>query len=325
MDDIFLTGNVDALSESDQIRVVSKHPWKIAGITNPSEEVQLAAVRNNTFALDYILENGVIPPESVQLVVVKTHGTQLTDLLKHNIKPSEAVQLAAVQEEGEMIYNIINSGIKPSENVVAAAIKTYFYVLKSIDNTLITPKIKITILKVLMDYIKHSDRFLAVDLYNILRDKQFKWPELDIIYKKMTDIGMLTESQDLNSANEAEQISAVQQDRDALKNIKNPSEAVQLAAVESNGAAIINLMERIHPSLDVQAAAVIQNGDVIFYGWDHFDVDQLLKNTKVKTSVVKTIMGRLKYPSLALSACKFLKNNGVNWPELDLIEKKLKK
>lgn len=326
MDDIFLKKDVDSLPESDQIRVVSKHPWKINAIKNPSEAVQLAAVKHNPHALDYILEAGITPPESVQLVAVRSNGTQLADLLKYEIKPSEAVQLAAVQEEGEMIYNLINSDITPSENVIAAAVKTYFYVLKSIHKSHITPRIKIEILKLLMYYIKGGDRFLAVDLFNILKDKNLNWPELNILHDKMMSNGMLTEAQDLNSATEADQIAAMQQNGEEIEKIQNPSEAVQLAAVENHGSAIIRIIHKgINPSLAVQTAAVIKNGDVLFYGWDHFDVDQLVKNSKVKTSVMKTIMSRQRYPKLALNVCKFLKNNGVNWPELDVIERQLKK
>lgn len=130
----------------------------------------------------------------------------------------------------------------------------------------------------------------------------------------------------INSATEFEQIQAVKTDENAITHIRNPSEAVQLAAVEHYGSAIIYLIQNgIRPSIDVQTAAVIKNGDILFHSWEQLDVDQLLKNSKVKTSVIKSIMSRQKFTFMALNLCHFLKNQGVNWPDLDVIEKNLSK
>jgi hypothetical protein len=58
------------------------------------------------------------------------------------------------------------------------------------------------------------------------------------------------------------QLAAVQEIGSAIKYIKNPSEAVQLAAVQKDGFAIYHIT---NPSEAVQLAAVRQNGRVIDY------------------------------------------------------------
>jgi len=60
--------------------------------------------------------------------------------------------------------------------------------------------------------------------------------------------------------NEKEQIRLVKYDPDNIKEIENPSEAVQLAAVKRNGYAIRHIE---NPSEKVQLAAVQQNGNAL--------------------------------------------------------------
>jgi hypothetical protein len=137
---------------------------------------------------------------------------------------------------------------------------------------------------------------------------------------------MSNQINNIDSAPESQQIQAVKADSSAIKHIRNPSEAVQLAAVEHYGSSIIYLIQSgIKPSIDVQTAAVVKNGDILFHSWEQLDVTDLLKSSKVKTAVIKSIMSRQKFPFLALSLCYFLKEQKVVWPELEVIEKNLSK
>jgi hypothetical protein len=94
------------------------------------------------------------------------------------------------------------------------------------------------------------------------------------IYKTL----MLLESsstEDLNDPNtwpEEKQIDYVQKKHDNIKNIKNPSERVQLAAVQRNGVAIYYIKK---PSEKIQLAAVQQNPYAIKYIENPSEIVQL--------------------------------------------------
>ena len=80
----------------------------IAEIKNPSEEVQLAAVKEDVYAL-YHIEN---PSEALQLFAVKEHYNAIS-LIEN---PSEEIQLAAVNQDAAAIQFIKN----PSETLQLA-------------------------------------------------------------------------------------------------------------------------------------------------------------------------------------------------------------
>jgi hypothetical protein len=100
-------------SEELQLAAVKKEPSDIKYIKNPSEAVQIAAVKQYSRAIEYIKN----PSEAVQLAAVKQNGGAI-EYIKN---PSEAVQLAAVKKNGWAIGYIKN----PSEAVQLAAVKQY--------------------------------------------------------------------------------------------------------------------------------------------------------------------------------------------------------
>jgi hypothetical protein len=94
------------LPESTQIKIVSENGNYLPYITKtPSQAVQLAAVKNFGFAIQFI-DN---PSEQVQLEAVQQNGYSIQFI----DNPSEQVQLAAVQKNGYSIRNIDN----PTESV----------------------------------------------------------------------------------------------------------------------------------------------------------------------------------------------------------------
>ena len=83
-------------------------------IKNPSERVQLAAVKLNGHLIKYINN----PSEEVQLAAINRHA----DAIKYIRNASEQVQLAAVKKDGQVIEYIKN----PSEEVQLVAIKNNY-------------------------------------------------------------------------------------------------------------------------------------------------------------------------------------------------------
>ena len=109
--------DVSNLDEEAQIKFVNVDGRAIRGIDDPSEAVQLAAVKENAFAIEYIIKKGITPSEAVQLAAVQND----VEAFEYIDNPSEEVQLAAVQKDGEAIEYIDN----PSEKVKALHMKLY--------------------------------------------------------------------------------------------------------------------------------------------------------------------------------------------------------
>jgi hypothetical protein len=117
-------------SEKVQLEALKKSYYVLKFIKNPSEQVQLEAVKKNAYAIQYI-EN---PSEQVQLKAVKQNG----HVIQHIGNPSEQVQLKAVKQNGHVIQHIGN----PSEKVQLEALSKNYRAIEYIKNPSI--KVKIT-------------------------------------------------------------------------------------------------------------------------------------------------------------------------------------
>ena len=110
---------INSASEEEQIAIVSdpiSHRFSyniFEYINNPSEAVQLAAVRENGLLIMHIPN----PSEAVQLAAVQRNGEAL-ELIKN---PSEAVQIAAVEENPFMLYLIRDE--LPKEVIIRAILQ----------------------------------------------------------------------------------------------------------------------------------------------------------------------------------------------------------
>jgi len=88
--------------------------------------IQINLVQKHGWAINYIINKGIIPSEKVELAAVNQNGGAI-----HYIKnPSEKVQLAAVKQNGYAIYHIEN----PSEKVQLAAVKRTYRAISFIKN-----------------------------------------------------------------------------------------------------------------------------------------------------------------------------------------------
>ncbi len=108
--------------EAVQLAAVKENGYAIQYIDNPSEEVQLAAIKRNVYSIEYINN----PSEAIQLAAVKAKGGAI-EYIKN---PSEAIQLEAVKRDLYAISYIKN----PSEAVQLAAVKNSEYAIEYIKN-----------------------------------------------------------------------------------------------------------------------------------------------------------------------------------------------
>jgi hypothetical protein len=182
--------------------MVSYDGTAIRFIENPSEEIQLAAIKENGLAIRYIQN----PSEEVQLVAVKKYGTTI----QYIQNPSEEVQLAAVKQDGYAIQFIEN----PSEKVQLAAVKNYGRAIRFIEN----PSEEIQ---------------LAAIKENGLAIRYIQNPSEEVQLVAVKKYG--TTIQYIQNPSEEVQLAAVKQDARVIRFIKNPSEKVQLAAVKQDG------------------------------------------------------------------------------------------
>lgn len=101
----------------DYLAMIKIEPKSFRDINNPSEELQLTAIKFGTWytwdIFQYIIDKGIKPSEQVQLAAAKKNGYVITFIEN----PSEEVQLAAVRSTPESIKYIEN----PTEEVIDAA------------------------------------------------------------------------------------------------------------------------------------------------------------------------------------------------------------
>ena len=107
---------------NSQLTLIEKNPYAIETIENPSEELQLKAVKLLGESIEYIKN----PSEKVQLEAIKENPYSIETI----DNPSETVQLQAVTYFGDIIQYLPNA----SENVQSAAIQNNPYNIQYIEN-----------------------------------------------------------------------------------------------------------------------------------------------------------------------------------------------
>ncbi len=263
--------DIDNPSEAIQMAAVKQDGMAIEYIDNPSEAVQMAAVQQNGYAIQYIKN----PSEAVQMAAVKQYGNAIQYIdnpseavqmvaVKKNRNaiqfidnPSEAVQMVAVKQNGRAIRYIKN----PSEAIQIAAVKQYGNAIQFIDNP--SEAIQIAAVKQDENAIQFIDN--PSEAAQMAAVKQYGYA-IQYIDNPSEAVQMVAVKQNgyairyIKNPSEAIQIAAVKQYGNAIQFIDNPSEAVQMVAVKQNGYAIRYIN---NPSEAVQMAAVKQNGYAI--------------------------------------------------------------
>jgi bifunctional DNase/RNase len=172
-------------SEAVQLAAVKAHPEFIQYIYDPYESVKIAAVENIGTAIQYIKT----PSEAVQLAAVKKSPYWALDsIIERGIVPSEAVQLAAVQGDGAAIYWLIDAKINPSLDVQLAALRQNGHSIMDVarmnPNILSYPEVKRLVLKTMLSNLKERD-FVEVENFYQFLQRRVDWPELETILSHM--------------------------------------------------------------------------------------------------------------------------------------------
>ena len=255
--------NLNNLSEEKQIRAmkrrtirVSNYPkWEsvrvggpdsIALIKNPSEKVQLAAIRYNASAIRHINN----PSEKVQLAAVKKKYSSL----KFIKNPSEKVQSFVVYRNVEMLSYIKN----PSKELQTMAVKRNPKAIRYIKN----PSNELKIMAVQQNpeaicYIKNQSNELKI----MAVEQNLK--AFHCIHNPSKEL----------------QLIAIKQNPKAIRYIKNPSKEIQLMAINQNANTIDCIQ---NPSKELQIIAIKQNPKAIDYIKNPSKEIQLLAYGKVK-------------------------------------------
>ena len=130
--------NEESMSEEEKLEVVKKEGFNIQYIKNPSEKIQLEAVRQFGDNIQYNIQYIENPTEKVQLKAVKQDSFSI----QYIKNPSEKVQLEAVKQNAFSVRHIES----PSEAVQLEAVKQDSFSIKYIKNPC----------KVVLDYVNND-------------------------------------------------------------------------------------------------------------------------------------------------------------------------
>jgi len=109
----------------DQIKKIQTADISILDIKNPSEILQIVALKRDPYVFERLMKKkGYVPSETVQRMAVISYGDNIELILDKGIKPSEAVQLAAVGQSWRVINTLLKQGITISNSVAELAVET---------------------------------------------------------------------------------------------------------------------------------------------------------------------------------------------------------
>jgi hypothetical protein len=198
---VLLKNNIQP-SENIQLEAVKKYGFAIEYIKNPSEEVKLAAVEENGFVIEYI-EN---PSEKVQLAAVKQSSyaieyienpnekTQLEVIKKNSARikninyPTEKAQILAVKKNSTLIEYIKNPSEKAQFIVCEEKDSLIFEIQKPTEliQLYVLNKLYNRNLKYANDSVKREIFIKSLSyLYNSLKNKNITTPKVDRLYNYM--------------------------------------------------------------------------------------------------------------------------------------------
>ena len=90
-------------TEAKQLEAVRQNPYTIRHIENPSEPVQLAAVKANGCAIRWILKNGIVPSITVQrAAVIEDPLGASCHMIDHKLPISKMIQWTAAKRIKEL-------------------------------------------------------------------------------------------------------------------------------------------------------------------------------------------------------------------------------
>lgn len=107
--------------EDFQWEICTQDPDAIAGIRNPSEELQLWVTKRSTWGLNYVLKTVRRPSQAVQLTAVNQTANALEWIIEAGIWPTPAVQMAAFGLNRQLTLDLLaKAKINPCSEVKQA-------------------------------------------------------------------------------------------------------------------------------------------------------------------------------------------------------------
>lgn len=158
----------DHMTDAEKLKMVKNDGTMIHYMSEPSEELQLAAVSNDSYALSLILDKGIVPSEQVQIAAAKIFPHALAHLLHAGVEPSTNVKITAISGDASIIEMIDrNDSIFSDSNT------------------------KRIILRQLTKGVGESEIDFVVGIIRTLRRYNINWPELDTIENVMLNKKMI--------------------------------------------------------------------------------------------------------------------------------------
>ena len=253
---------VDNPSEEMQLEAVKQNWYAIVYIKNPSEAVQLEAVKKHGSVIQYIKN----PSEAVQLIAVKKNGHGI----KYITNPSEAVQLIAVGQFSDTIKYITN----PSEAVQLAAVKENGYSIRYIKNP--SEQVQMKAVEYIADVIKYiKNPSEAVQLAAVKANKK----ALNYIENPTPDVIKVAQKRKRKSSSSMNESAGSKDSLDFYKRFegteveaKDDGEVFTIVDVEHDGFGIRFKLESNES--DMQIIMELDEMDKYFTGFKPFEKDE---------------------------------------------------
>lgn len=283
--------DLDAADEAAQCQAVKQHLDNLARISNPSEQVQITAVKTHQKALRVLLDRGITPSRWVMTWAIRRNLVVTVMLLvNHGIKIPDAVQVDIVSMNPKMLEFL--------PDPAPAAVETAILEQPELIQFVTDPSEHVQELAVSCDGdsiqyiidkgIEPSDRVKMTAIKNYGRAiRWIKNPSFE--QKKMAVMRSWYALEDIPNAGPELELLAVGRNWRAIKYINNPSEKVQLRAIryDTELPVIWMLSNGIKLYDSVARYAVKHNNNLLL----HILEEKLTPPTNIITATVELPIG----------------------------------
>ena len=233
------SSDVWELAESDDffnhpsitMRRIRSDPYYIAHISKPTEEQQILA----TSLVPWTIFKITRPCSAAIETAIKSCPRIVTDLLEHGIRPSEDLLIFSARAGCDLLNTLTDFGIPISTPILLASVTNNPLTLSKISSP--TRIVQLTALKAAIEHVKAGivSKQYPIDVYNTINNPDPLVKE----YLQSKGYWNLRNSDNLNLIEESQELlDDIMEDPSIIMKIRYPSDAMQIAAVKSNPAAI---------------------------------------------------------------------------------------
>ena len=236
-----------------EIAKVTKNPSSILEISQPNDEVKLAAIKADPWVLVDFLKHRIPFTDMMLETAISMEGNLIYYICNAQEKfgwPSEKIQLAAVKQDGDTLYYLTSKSLNSNNYPISQAVQMIAVNNKPATIGLLPNASRI----VQLTAVKANP-----DVYYLIKNPDPLVTEY--IQKQRHQIFEIS-----TTPTDAQLIRQVRYDPSSIRNIRKPNESVQLAAVKKDGLILKTIFDMgIKPSDDVQICAIEQNSKAIVY------------------------------------------------------------